>query len=638
MKKFIFLFILAFGLLTRAFAQGPGCSLDFAPLQQGCGSTVITAIGSWSTIQWSTGATTATITAFSSGNYTAHVWGTATNGQSCEAEASIVVNVSGVPVTATILGNTNLCSTQSTTLTASGGQTYTWSNGATTNSITLTPTATTTYTVTATNASGCTGSVSTTVTVNPLPIATVTGNTTICSGQSTTLTASGGQTYTWSNGATTNSITLTPTATTTYTVTVTDAGSCTATKTVTVNVGQTLSTPVISAGNISGGQVMLTSTSAATYLWSTGVTTQSILVSQPGTYSVTTSNGNGCTAASLQTVVLIPNCGTPNNPVASFTASTTQGCAPMLVNFTNTSTGATSYLWNFGDGVSTTQASSMHTYFVPGTYTVVLSATNGNVTTTETTIITVNSAPVVGFASSSNGLTTVFTNTSTGASSYMWDFGDGNTSNQQNPTYTYACSGTYVVVLTATNACGSVSYSQIINVASSPPATCITNGITNNQGAYYGQLDFCPTSSQFFLSAPHPASPNAVYVWSEGQLSGSPWKALASTVAGAHSYWLVETLPGQEPVKYCFDYTSLGLGCFTGISEEKNLKVSVSPNPTKGELSFNNLKVGTKIIVFNSLGQTMLEEDYSSNFEIGFLPSGIYFLQVDDQIFRIVKE
>src|SRR5204862_3733442 len=98
---------------------------------------------------------------------------------------------------------------------------FLWSNAATTASITVNPTATTTYTVTVTNANGCTSSCSTTVTVNPPPTCSITpSNPSICVGGSSTLTASGGTTFLWSNAATTASITVNPTATTTYTVTV----------------------------------------------------------------------------------------------------------------------------------------------------------------------------------------------------------------------------------------------------------------------------------------------------------------------------------------------------------------------------------------------------------------------------------
>ncbi|MBK8670920.1 MAG: hypothetical protein IPN89_16320 [Saprospiraceae bacterium] len=139
-------------------------------------------------------------------------------------------------------------------MTASGGTTYGWSNGATTSAITVSPTSTTTYNVTVTDSNGCQASTSLTVTVNPLPTPAIAGNTVICNGGSTTLTASGGTIYVWSNGASTSAITVSPTSTTTYNVTVSDANGCQASTSVIVTVNP-LPTPAITGNTVicSGG-------------------------------------------------------------------------------------------------------------------------------------------------------------------------------------------------------------------------------------------------------------------------------------------------------------------------------------------------------------------------------------------------
>ncbi|MBK8624341.1 MAG: hypothetical protein IPN86_01795 [Saprospiraceae bacterium] len=95
----------------------------------------------------------------------------------------------------------------STRLTAVGTD-YLWSNGSSSYWIDVNPSATTTYSVTTTDANGCQGSTSMTVTVNPLPTPSITGDNVICNGESTTLTAAGGSTYVWSNGATIATITV----------------------------------------------------------------------------------------------------------------------------------------------------------------------------------------------------------------------------------------------------------------------------------------------------------------------------------------------------------------------------------------------------------------------------------------------
>ena len=123
---------------------------------------------------------------------------------------------------------------QSTQLCVPAGATsYLWSTGATTNCITVSTPGT--YTVTVTNAGGCVSTCSKTVTASTSPVCTITGNTSICQGQATKLCAPAGCTkYLWSNGATTNCITVSTAGT--YTVTTTNAAGCTSTcsKTVTV--------------------------------------------------------------------------------------------------------------------------------------------------------------------------------------------------------------------------------------------------------------------------------------------------------------------------------------------------------------------------------------------------------------------
>ncbi len=155
---------------------------------------------------------------------------------------------SGTPVTFTVTvnpaamgsisGNLLLCIGDSTTLTASGGVSYEWNNSAATPSITVSPPGPSTYSVIITNAFGCPVAVSALVDVKAAPVAAISGNTTLCAGDSTILTASGGTSYAWSPSGTSAGITVKPLTTTTYTVTVTNAFACTDTAGVTVTVNQ----------------------------------------------------------------------------------------------------------------------------------------------------------------------------------------------------------------------------------------------------------------------------------------------------------------------------------------------------------------------------------------------------------------
>ncbi len=161
---------------------------------------------------------------------------TGSDANNCTNTSVKTITVNALPVIV-IASPTVICSGQSATLTASGADTYSWTTGATSASVTVSPTLTTTYSVVGTSTAGCTGSLTRTVAVNALPNVTASSNASlICSGQSATITAIGGNTYSWNTGATTSSIVVTPTTQTTYTVQGTDGNGCSKTTTVTQNV------------------------------------------------------------------------------------------------------------------------------------------------------------------------------------------------------------------------------------------------------------------------------------------------------------------------------------------------------------------------------------------------------------------
>jgi hypothetical protein len=235
------------------------------------------------------------------------------------------VNCPTLNVTITPVGSTTFCAGNSVTLTAGGGNTYSWSNGSSNQSITISNGAT--YTVTVTDANNCTATASQAVTVNPLPAngVNVSGNTTFCSGGSVTLTAQGTGTYLWSNSATNKSITVNQGGS--YTVTVTSANNCTASSApVNVTVNQT-PTAGISAGGLTafcqGGSVVLTASGGGSYNWNTGSSNQSITVTNGATYTVTVSNGN-CTASATQNVTVYPTPSVSINPLPAFVSNNAQ--------------------------------------------------------------------------------------------------------------------------------------------------------------------------------------------------------------------------------------------------------------------------------------------------------------------------
>ncbi len=211
-------------------------------------------------------------------------------------------------------GGSAICNGASLTLTAQSGSNYLWSTGQTSASITVG--AAGSYSVSVTNSSGCRGtSLPFVVTVQSTPSAVITAaSDTVCPGTTTTLTAPAANAWLWSTGATTQTISA---GAGNYSVTVTGPGGCTAASAIQTVVIYSVNAPVVNpAGNINilqGDSVFLQASGALSYLWSNGLTGSGIWVSTAGTYTVSGTSANGCTAASVQVQVTVINSATMVN-------------------------------------------------------------------------------------------------------------------------------------------------------------------------------------------------------------------------------------------------------------------------------------------------------------------------------------
>ena len=356
-------------------------------------SATLTATGG-GTYLWSPGGSTSdniVVSPLSSTIYTVTV---SSNG--CSDIATATVNVVTAPVAAINTSANPICFGESTTITASGGDNYQWSNppGGTNPVITVTPATTTTYTVTVTG-SGCTAATTDNVTivVNTIPVPTAVANPNpVCNGNNITLTAGGGATYQWSNppGGNNPVVVTSPTTNTTYTVTVTSAFNCSATASVSVVVNDINATVAATPPTICEGlSTTLTATGGSTYLWTGGYSTPSIVVSpsSTSTYFVTATDVNGC--SQILSVVVTVNPA----PLAQITASEDSICAGS--NSTLTASGGVSYLWNTGDTTPSVTVSPASTT----TYTVTVTGANGCEASTSTSIF-VTPIPTITLVSS----------------------------------------------------------------------------------------------------------------------------------------------------------------------------------------------------------------------------------------------
>ncbi|MFL5731537.1 MAG: hypothetical protein ACJ75J_18755, partial [Cytophagaceae bacterium] len=273
------------------------------------GGNVVLTSSAGSSYTWSTGAVTPAIIVSASGSYTVQVTGV--NG--CSAISSpTIVNVNALPVPViTAGGSTTFCVGGNVSLSSSNASSFLWSNGATSQSITVNNSGV--YTVSVVDANGCSGiSAPVTTIVNALPVPTITAGaaTTFCAGGSVSLTSSAGSSYLWSNGAVTASISANIAGA--YTVTVTDANGCVGTSASTLVTLNALPVPSITADGptvfCSGDAVNLSSDPYPAYLWSTGSTAQSIHVNAGGIYTVTVTDGNGCSGTSAPQSVTVNSC------------------------------------------------------------------------------------------------------------------------------------------------------------------------------------------------------------------------------------------------------------------------------------------------------------------------------------------
>jgi PKD repeat protein len=297
-------------------------------------------------------------------------------------------------------------------------------------------------------------------------------------------------------------------ATYTATLTVTDNEGATATATVSVNVREPNLPPIVTAtGTPTSGKEPLTVSfsSAGTvdqeldgtvvgYLWDFGDGSPTSSDPNPshtytsaGTYTATltaTDNDGGTATATVVTNV------DPNEaPTAVASADVTGGHSPLTVNFSSVGSSdpegaALTYLWNFGDGATSTEANPTHTYTNSGSETIVRTATltvtdDKNITGTSTVLIDVwpvNQAPAAVISatpqSGKTPLTVSFdaagsTDVDGSVTAYNWDFGDGSpTTSDVDPTHTYTAAGTYTATLTVTDDDGATgSTTQVITVA-----------------------------------------------------------------------------------------------------------------------------------------------------------------------------
>jgi PKD repeat protein len=326
--------------------------------------------------------------------------------------------------------------------------------------------------------------------------------------------------------------------------------------------------------------------------------TQFFAGAAPGTANIMASLGT--TVASLNLPIAAP----PPLPVANFTV-TMNGLTAL---FADASTGSpTAYAWDFGDAQTSSERNPSHTYRNAATYPVMLVVTNDAGQSSKSAFVTASlgTPPVASFDATVTGQQVNFVDTSAGATSWQWSFGDGSNSTVRNPIHTYSGTGSFTVTLAASNAAGTATANKVVTIApGKPPKSAFTFTVTGQQ------VNFVDTSTD----APE------TWLWSFGDGASSSSRNPIHTYSAAGAYTVtlkvsnsfgfdsssqvVTIAPGQPP-KSAFTFKADGLKVTFADSSTGSPASwlwsfgdgaqSTDPNPSHTYFSFGNYTVSLQV-------------------------------------------
>ena len=488
------------------------------------GGTVVLTSSTTTGNAWSNGATTQSITVNQSGSYTV----TSSSGSCSSTSTPTVVTVNPLPSAPTISANgpTTFCSGGTVLLTSSATTGNAWSNGATTQSITVNQSGS--YTVTASSGSCSTTSTPTVVTVNALPSTptiSANGPTTFCSGGTVVLTSSVASGNTWSNGATTQSITVNQSGS--YTVTA-SSGSCSTTSTPTVVTVNPL--PIVTCSPnqtiCSGGSITLNGFGASTYIWNNGVVNNTPFNPiNTQTYNVTGTDVNGCTGTASATITVNP---TPNVVIVSSnllplcSGGNTQFSTPLIF-------GAT-YQWFLGTNPIVNATNNNYTATIQGAYSVKVTnqfGCQGSSNTLNLSFIQVNLTAQGPLTFCQGGSVQLQATSGLGYTYRLIKNGLISNNSVTSPVFNIVSSGTYRVQVTTPSGCVKNTNPLIVQVLANP-----SSSITSS-----GPLTFCMGSTLTLLA--NTSGSNVSYQWRKNGINIPGANAATYAVNQTGSYSVV---------------------------------------------------------------------------------------------------
>lgn len=604
------------------------------PLSFCDGESVTLYTDSYASYSWNTTATDSFITVSTGGNYDV----TITDANGCQANASTTVTVFALP-TVSAGADQMVCPNGTASLLATGADSYLWDFNATLSATNVdnpdaTPTVDpTAYYVEGTDANGCKNRDTVVVTWHALPTIDVTADDyTVCIGDSTQLTATGGVSYVWTSNPSLSSLVIpnpyaTPPGQTKYYVTGTDANSCQNIDSVTIS---TISLPGINAGADDticfGGQTQFFATGALSYAWFTSPFLSDTSVSNPFADPTSTTqfivwgeDVNGCTNTDTINVVVnaLPNVNAGANNSVCIGDSIQLGAS-----------GAVSYVWD-SDPTFLTATNTPNPWVMPSietTYQVTGTDAN-NCENTDVVTISINPLPTIDAGPDVAicvGDSTQFN--ATGGTSYVWQF-DLTLSDFiiPNPWAEPTIDTWYY--LQGNDANGCTNYDSVFVTVNPLPAVPVI-------------------------------SEDSIWLVSSYAGAGNQWYFNGNPVSGATNDsldWLAQGQNGTYSLLYtdangCSSFSSGGNSVTIdniGIDElPEGFQVQLYPNPTQGILMIDSEEPIEYLVVYGMNGQSVLTRTSMSEglneIDLFDLPSGTYLIQMisGDSIVtkRIVKQ
>ena len=536
-------------------------------------------------------------------------------------------NVTILPSPNVVINSQSICIGQSATITASGANNYIWSNFATGNSITVSPTNTTTYSVTGTSLSnGCFSSDTATVTVIQTPKAIYNNDSIACLGTQTQFNNNSinAQTYFWNFGDGNTSTQQNPTHIysslgnySIYLIATSNCGKDSLSSKIHVIQAPFANftvSPIKGCAPLSVAIINQSGGSDINYLWNFGIPPTSngngpfTIVYPQGlkdtTYYITLTDSNACGSFSHSDSVLVYP-----KPVMNFGMSQNYGCSPATIQLVNYAGGVDTLIWNFGDGspiqtITNYNNVTSHTFIYNGkndtTFTITLVGINKCGNDTMRKKFTVYPNNIIAFfnidtLSGCQPLTVHFTNfSSSGGTTYSWNFGDGNFSNLLNPSHTYTLAGQYAVMLAVTNGC---SYDTFYSVPIKVYSVTVP---------YFSikQDSVCSEDTIFFVNPP----PGMVsYTWNFGD--GSP---LDYNTNPYHIY----NVPGM----YQVTLTIRNQHCQSSVS----MPVYIKYKPSASFTSTPNSGCSPLSVQFNNTTDSLNSNTYFWNFNNGITSVSLF--------------